>query len=139
MLSDPDELPQDVDQFGESLLTGVEDLIKIFSTRFFYGCEADDPMNALAFASHLNPGGAVLPAIFSSDIGHWDVPDMRGVVPEAFELVEHGHIDESQFRDFVFKSPAELWTSMNPAFFAGTRVEGAVGKLLDDPASVAGR
>ena len=84
------------------------------------------------------PGGAVLPAIFSSDIGHWDVPDMRGVVPEAFELVERGHIDESQFRDFVFKSPAELWTSMNPAFFAGTSVEGAVGKLVGDPASVAG-
>ena len=34
----------------------------MFSTRFFFGCEADDPMNALAFASDLNPGGAILPA-----------------------------------------------------------------------------
>src|SRR5262249_3900360 len=80
MLSDPDELPRDVDQFGESLVGGVDDLIAMFSTRFFYGCEADDPMNALAFASALNAGGAVLPAVFSSDIGHWDVPDMREVV-----------------------------------------------------------
>jgi len=130
MLSDPDELPQDIDQFAESLLGGVDDLIEIFSTRFYFGCEADDPMNALAFSARLNPGRAVLPAIFSSDIGHWDVRDMRDVVVEAFELVERGHIDESQFRDFVFKSPAELWTSMNPDFFAGTSVEGAVGKLL---------
>ena len=90
MLSDPDELPRDVDQFGESLLGGVDDLITMFSTRFFYGCEADDPMNALAFASELNPRGAILPAVFSSDIGHWDVPDMRKVVVEAFELVERG-------------------------------------------------
>ena len=129
MLSDPDELPQDIDQFGESLLTSADDLVEMFSSRFFFGCEADDPMNALAFASGLNPGGATLPAIFSSDIGHWDVRDMRDVLPEAFELVEHGHIDESQFRDFVFANPVALWTSMNPDFFAGTSVEGAVSKL----------
>jgi predicted TIM-barrel fold metal-dependent hydrolase len=135
MLSDPDELPQDIDQFGESLLQSAEDIVEIFSTRFYYGCEADDPMNALAFASDLNPGGSTLPAIFSSDIGHWDVRDMRGVVPEAFELVEHGQIDEQQFRDFVFKNPAELWTSMNPNFFGGTSVEGVVDKLLGSSAS----
>ena len=49
MLSDPNELPKDVDQFAESLLTGVDDLLDMFANRFFYGCEADDPMNVLAF------------------------------------------------------------------------------------------
>ena len=78
MLSDGDELPRDVDQFGESQLRSAEEIVEMFSTRFFFGCEADDPMNALAFASHLNPGGAVLPAIFSSDVGHWDVPRHAG-------------------------------------------------------------
>jgi len=124
-LSDPDELPQDVDQFADSLLTGVDDLFDMFAHRFYFGCEADDPMNVLAFASNLNPGGVTLPAIFASDVGHWDVPDMRGVVPEAYELVEHGHIDEEQFRDFVFDNPVRLWSSMNPDFFRGTAIEGA--------------
>jgi hypothetical protein len=28
--------------------------------------------------------------IFSSDIGHWDVPDIAGILGEAWELVETG-------------------------------------------------
>jgi hypothetical protein len=130
MLSDSDELPQDVDQFAGSLLTGVDDLLDMFANRFYYGCEADDPMNVLAFASKLNPGGITLPAIFSSDVGHWDVPDLRGVVPEAYELVEDGHIDHEQFRDFVFDNPVRLWTAMNPDFFRGTVLEHAAAPLV---------
>jgi predicted TIM-barrel fold metal-dependent hydrolase len=123
LLSSPHDLPRDVDMFGESLLTGVDDLLEMFAHRFFFGCEADEPMNALAFASDLNPGGVTLPAIFASDVGHWDVPDLRGVVPEAYELVEHGHVNEEQFRDFVFDNPVKLWNAMNPDFFRGTVVE----------------
>jgi predicted TIM-barrel fold metal-dependent hydrolase len=130
MLSDPDELDQDIDMFAESLVTSADDIIELFATRFFYGCEADDPMNTLAFASHLNPGGATLPAIFSSDVGHWDVRDMREVLPEAYELVGHGQIDEGQFRSFVFTNPIDLWTSMNPEFFTGTSVEGPARDAL---------
>ena len=130
MLSDPDELARDVDMFGESGIRSAEEIVDIFSTRFFYGCEADDPLNALAFASGHNPGGAVLPAVFSSDIGHWDVPDMRHVLSEAYELVEHGHIDAGQFRAFVFDNPVRLWAGMNPDFFAGTVVEGDVAKVV---------
>jgi predicted TIM-barrel fold metal-dependent hydrolase len=130
MLSDPRELPEDVDQFGESLVGDPRDIIECFSTRFYFGCEADDPLNAMAFASNLNPGRATLPAIFSSDIGHWDVRDMREVLPEAFELVEHEIIDESQFEAFVFTNPVALWTAGNPNFFSGTRVEGQVQDLV---------
>jgi len=130
MLSDPDELPSDVDQFRGSMLTGVDDLLDMFANRFYYGCEADDPMNALAFASKLNPGGVTLPAIFASDVGHWDVRDVRGVVTEAWELVEHGQIDEGQFRDFVFDNPLRLWTGTNPDFFRGTSVEDTVDNAL---------
>jgi predicted TIM-barrel fold metal-dependent hydrolase len=123
MLSDPDELPQDVDMFGASGVESVEDLYRVFSDRFFFGCEADDPMNVLAFAPRLNAGGVSLPAVFASDVGHWDVRDMRDVVPEAYELVEDGHIDEAQFRQFVFDNPVRLWAGMNPDFFRGTSVE----------------
>ena len=129
MLSDPDELPQDVDLFGESGLTGIDDLFDMFTNRFFFGCEADDPMNALAFWTSLNPGHVQLPALFASDVGHWDVRDMRDVVPEAYELVDKGHIDGQQFRGFVFENPVRLWTAGNPGFFDGTVVEGEVAKL----------
>jgi NAD(P)-dependent dehydrogenase (short-subunit alcohol dehydrogenase family) len=45
-------------------------------TPFFFGCEADDRVNAWAFNRRANPLGARLNAIFGSDIGHFDVPDM---------------------------------------------------------------
>jgi hypothetical protein len=54
---------------------------------------------------------------------------MREVLPEAFELVEHGQLTEDDFAHFVFRNPVDLWTSMNPSFFAGTSVEAAVDKL----------
>ena len=107
MLSDPDELPGDIDMFGESGFTSAQEIIDVFSSRFFFGCEADDPMNVLAFSRDLNPGGVTLPAIFASDVGHWDVRDMREVLPEAYELVEHGQITEEDFADFVFVEPGQ--------------------------------
>ena len=39
----------------------------------------DDPSNVWAFNARANPLGARLNAIFSSDIGHFDVPDMTEV------------------------------------------------------------
>jgi hypothetical protein len=52
------------------------------------------------------------------------------VVEEAYELVEHGTIDERDLHDFMFVNPARLWTDMNPNFFKGTVVESQVQKLL---------
>ena len=69
-------------------------------------------------------------ALFSSDIGHWDVPDIRLPVEEAYKLVEEGLFTEEDFRDFVFKNVTELHTQMNPDFFKGTSVEKAVSKLV---------
>ena len=42
---------------------------------------------------------------------------------EAYELVEHGHLSEADFRDFVFGNPVRFYTAVNPRFFAGTAVE----------------
>ena len=53
-------------------------------------------MNATAFGRG-NPFGAQLNAIYSSDIGHFDVIDFRDPLPEAYELVEDGHITERRF------------------------------------------
>ena len=74
----------------------------------------------------LNPLGARLRAIFASDIGHWDVPDFRDVLHEAWELVEDGHLDDADFRAFTFGNPVALWAGANPSFFDGTIIEGTI-------------
>ena len=55
--------------------------------------------------------------------------DMTDVLDEAWELVEHGMITEADFREFTFENAARLHTALNPEFFKGTAVEGAVAKL----------
>jgi predicted TIM-barrel fold metal-dependent hydrolase len=128
MLSDPDEDRSSVDEFAASGIRDAGDLADVFSRQFFFGCEADDPMNAIAFDPALNPGGSRLRAVFASDIGHWDVPDCREVLPEAWELVEHGHLDEPDFRAFVFENAVDLLTGTNPEFFRGTVLADALSR-----------
>jgi hypothetical protein len=123
-----------VDEFAESQISGADDIVRIFTERYFFGCEADDPMTALAFDRARNPYGAQLPALFASDIGHWDVPDFAGVICEAWELVEKGHLDRSDFRAFAFGNPVALWGGTNPNFFAGTVIEDVVAVARDSPA-----
>ncbi len=120
MLSDPEEDRAGVDEFADSGIEGPDDVSAIFSKQFFFGCEADDPMNAIAFDESLPPRGGKLRAIFASDIGHWDVPDFRNVLPEAWELVEDGHLDEADFRAFVCDNVIDMLTGTNPDFFEGT-------------------
>ena len=84
----------------------VDQIAEIFRKQLYFGCEADDPMTAVAFSPVL-PLGTRLNAIFASDVGHWDVPDMRGVVPEAWEAVEHGHMTHRDFQDRP--SPVRIW------------------------------
>jgi len=86
-------------------------------------------MNATAYLK-LNPFGAQLNAIYSSDIGHFDVIDMREPLAEAYELVEDGVLTNANFRDFVFTNAVNLWGSQNPDFFKGTRVEKEAAAVL---------
>jgi predicted TIM-barrel fold metal-dependent hydrolase len=121
---------EDLDDYFRCRIEKQEDLRELFVPRFYFGCEADDPVNAWAFDRRANPLGARLNAIFSSDIGHFDVPDMAAVVPEAHELVEHGLIDEGDFRDFTFANAVRFWGEVNPDFFKGTVVAGAAADVL---------
>ena len=92
-------------------------------------------MNATAFGRG-NPFGARINAIFSSDIGHFDVPDMLSPVPEAYELVEDGLITDDDFRDFTFANAVRLWGTQNPRFFEGTRVAKEAAAVLAATAPV---
>jgi predicted TIM-barrel fold metal-dependent hydrolase len=130
LLSEPMLDGASIDDFAESLLRSPDDIKDVFNSQYFFGCEADDPMAAVAFGERLNPLGARIPALFASDIGHWDVPDFRRVLEEAWELVEHGLLDFEGFRHFTFANPVRLWAGTNPAFFKGTSVEKTVTEEL---------
>jgi hypothetical protein len=112
-----------LDDFAASGVASASDLRDLFQDRFFFGCEADDPTASWAYGekTRLNP-------MFSSDIGHFDVIDMSGVLEEAFELVEDGDLTEEQFASFTFANTVRLHTSLNPDFFTGTAVDAAVSK-----------
>jgi hypothetical protein len=129
-LSELDEEPSQLDEFAACRIDGPEAIRDVFSRRFFFGCEADDPMTAAAYDRRRNPLGARLHALFSSDIGHWDVPDMGKVLLEAYEAVEDGLLAPDDFRRFVFGSAVAFWAGGNPRFFQGTAVEADAAQEL---------
>ena len=124
-----------IDDYAATGITRGSDFRELFTRNFYFGCEADDPLNAWAFNSKVNPYGAKLKILFGSDIGHFDVPDMSEVLIEAHELVDDGLITLDEFRDFVFTYPAEFWAGTNPNFFKGTAVEKQVATELQRRAS----
>jgi hypothetical protein len=101
-----------------------------FVPNFFFGCESDDPTVTYAFAK-ANPFGAKLGAVLSSDISHFDVPDMTEVLEEAWELVEDKGLSEEDFHAFSFGNAVRLWASLNRDFFKGTVVEREARQYLD--------
>ena len=68
--------------------------------------------------------------MLSSDIGHWDVRHMDRVLPQAHAMVDEGLMTERDFADFTFSNPVRLHTAVNPQFFDGTAVAGAVHTLV---------
>ncbi len=130
--------PEQLDDFAACGIRRAEDIRDLFVPSFYFGCEADDPTNAWAFNRKVNPYGARLNALFGSDIGHFDVPDMGEVLPEAYELVEESLIGEDDFRDFVFANAVRFWTGANPDFFKGTIVDQQVRSTVEMGADPAG-
>jgi predicted TIM-barrel fold metal-dependent hydrolase len=109
-----------LDEFAESGISGAEDIAEIFERQLFFGCEADDPLTSVAFRSELLPLGIKLNAFFGSDIGHWDVPDQRLVVPEAWEHVTEQRLTLADFADFTYSNVVRMLSEVNPEFFNGT-------------------
>jgi predicted TIM-barrel fold metal-dependent hydrolase len=125
----------DLDDFAACKIERKEDWRDLFVTPFYFGCEADDRVNAWAFNRKANPFGARLNAIFGSDIGHFDVPDMLAVLPEAHELVDDGLMTVEDFRDFTFANAVRLWGTQNPTFFEGTAVAKQAAAVLAETSS----
>ena len=115
------------DDFAAAGIESKDDIRAAFSGNFYFGCEADDRTTMWAFDPRM---GFRLRPVFSSDFTHFDVPDFREVIPEAFEMVEKGFVTEQDFREFTFTNAATLHTRNNPDFFKGTVVEQAVADEL---------
>ncbi|MGH9017668.1 MAG: amidohydrolase family protein [Acidimicrobiales bacterium] len=127
--SRPAARPDEMNEFARTGIVEVADFLDLFVPRFYFGCEADDPLVAWAFAEKINPLGARFRPIFGSDISHWDVPDMTEPVAEAFELVERGVIGPEEFRELMFVNPVRLHAGANPRFFDGTVVAAAAAAV----------
>ena len=131
----PKENPGELDDWAALALDDPHAFKRVFAN-FFFGCEAGERMTAVAFNPKINKFDTKLQALFGSDIGHFDVPDITAVIAEAYELVEDGLIGEDDFRDFTFANAVRLHGSMNPAFFRGTSIEAAAERVLQQPSSV---
>ena len=123
-LGRPEHVSDDFETVG---INSKEDVRAVFSGNFYFGCEADDRATMWAFDPRM---GVRLRPVFSSDFTHFDVPDFREVIPEAFEMVEKGFVTEQDFREFTFTNAARLHTGNNPGFFKGTVIEQAVANEL---------
>lgn len=121
--------PDELDDFAALGAGSIDEVRDIFTRSFYVGCEADELSNARAFRG--NAHDARIKITLGSDIGHWDVLDSSEVLSEAFELVEHGHITDEDFREFAFENAVELHARMNPAFFDGTSIEAEARAVME--------
>src|SRR5436190_12859790 len=99
------KVPDFVNDWKEVAIERREQIKDLFVTPFYFGCEADDSLNYTAFNAKANKMGAKIKAMFSSDLGHWDVVDFGDVLHEAYEPVERGLMSEQDFKEFVFTNP----------------------------------
>jgi len=126
---------KDLDDFSACGIERAEDIRDLFTRNFYFGCEADDPINAWAFNARVNPYKARIKTLLGSDIGHFDVVNMNEVLEEAYELVEDGLINEEDFREFTFANPLRFWGEGRPDFFKGTVLENDAASALRESAS----
>jgi predicted TIM-barrel fold metal-dependent hydrolase len=111
------------DDFALAGIESVEDIRDRYIPNFYFGAEADDRTLAYAFNTKATPLNAQVNMFYSSDIGHWDVPEINSILADTFQLVEEGIISAENFRQLVFKGPYDFYTANNPDFFTGTAVE----------------
>jgi predicted TIM-barrel fold metal-dependent hydrolase len=115
--------PHQLDDFVACGVTSEDELDELFAPRFWFGCEAEDPGASWAIRNDLQ-------AMFGSDIGHFDVPEMDAVLPGAWSLVECDTLDADEFRAYTFANVVRLHGTANPKFFDGTAVEAEARQLL---------
>jgi len=127
--------PTEIDDFALAGIESVQDIHDRWVPNFYFGNEADDRTLVHAFNTKANPLGTKVNALYSSDSGHWDVPDITEPLAETWDLVKEGAITEADFKALVFDNPYRFYTANNPDFFKGTAVEEKLKKLAVKAAS----
>jgi len=130
MVGETERSPWARDEFEQSGLRREEDLSRIFGEQFYFGCESDDVTVHRALDARGNPMGTRISPVFSSDIGHWDVPDLQAPLPNSHRLLERGLLSKEDYRAFVFDEVVRLHTRLNPGFFDGTVIEESVSTAM---------
>jgi predicted TIM-barrel fold metal-dependent hydrolase len=124
----------ELDDFAAAGIDSAEDIIRPFTERSFFGCEADDPLIPLAFRARVAHLAAPLRPILGTDVSHWDAPVMNEVLCEAYEAVDEGSVTAEQFEAFTFSNAVRLHGGVNPSFFTGTACEKEAAGVLGAPA-----
>lgn len=119
----------ELEDFGAAGIETIEDIRDRWVNNFFFGSESDDRTIATAFNDKANPLNVKINAIYSSDVGHWDVPDLTAPLAESWDLVKEGVISEADFKSYVFANPYKFYTEANPNFFKGTAIESKVSNV----------
>ena len=70
--------PEEPDEWTPLAVSSHEEIAESFASSLYFGCEADDRGVHVAFGP-ANPCGVKLNAVFSSDIGHWDVTEIASI------------------------------------------------------------
>jgi predicted TIM-barrel fold metal-dependent hydrolase len=122
-------VPEQRDDYALMQVSTKSEMVDLFAPRFWFGCEPDDRTVAFAF-SPANPLRAQLQPVLSSDISHWDVPEMNRAVAESVELLDDGVLTEEQLRAFLLVNPVRLYGRVNPAFFEGTPLAAEAQRVL---------
>jgi len=112
----------ELEDFAAAGIEKPEDIRDRWVDNFFFGSESDDRTIAAAFNDKANPLGVKINAIYSSDVGHWDVPDLQHALSNSWGLVEEDVISAEDFKAYVFGNPYKFYTQANASFFEGTAV-----------------
>jgi hypothetical protein len=109
--------PPTIDEFAACEISSAGGRARPVRAALLLRLRGRRPFGRVGVPRDTNPLGARLRAMFSSDIGHWDVPDMAGILARRGSSVEDGLIGESRLREFVFGIRCGFYTSANPDFF----------------------
>lgn len=115
--------PDEINDFALAKIQSKQDIWDRWVPNFYFGNEADDRTIVGALNPKGNPFGQKINALYSSDSGHWDVPELTEPLAETWDLVQEGAITVEDFKSLVFTNPYQFYTANNPDFFKGTQVE----------------
>jgi len=115
--------PDEINDFALAKIQTKQDIWDRWVPNFYFGNEADDRTIVGALNPKGNPFGQKINELYSSDSGHWDVPELTEPLAETWDLVQEGAITAEDFKALVFTNPYQFYTANNPDFFKDTRVE----------------